>query len=70
MLPCRNVRREPVNYAALLGVIAAASFAAPLIADLGVTLGLSESVSPSLSLAVAALIVAAWLVVVRGPGRQ
>ena len=64
------MRREPVNYAALLGVIAAASFAAPLIADLGVTLGLSEAASPSVSLAVAALIVAAWLVVVRGPGRQ
>lgn len=69
MLPCRNVRREPINYAALLGVIAAASFAAPLFADLGVTLGLGEGASPSVSLVIAALIVAAWLAIARGAGR-
>jgi len=60
------VRREPVNYAALLGVIAAASFVAPLVADVGVAFGLRESVTSQVSLAVAAMIVAGWLFVSRG----
>lgn len=58
-------RDQQLNYAALLGVIAAASFAAPLVADLGVTLGLSDSAFAPLSLVVAAVIVIVWLVAVR-----
>lgn len=61
-----RVRRDQgLNYAALLGVIAAASFAAPLVADLGVTLGLSDASFAPVSLAVAAAIVIGWLVVAR-----
>ncbi|HET8985531.1 MAG TPA: hypothetical protein VFN03_07210 [Trueperaceae bacterium] len=58
-------RDQGLNYAALLGVIAAASFAAPLVADLGVTLGLSDASFAPVSLVVAAAIVIGWLVVVR-----
>lgn len=57
---------QGLNYAALLGVIAAASFAAPLVADLAVTLGLSDSTFAPVSLVVAATIVIVWLVAARG----
>jgi hypothetical protein len=59
-------RDQGLNYAALLGVIAAASFAAPLVADLGVTLGLSDASFAPVSLVIAAAIVIGWLVAVRG----
>lgn len=55
-----------MNYAALLGVIAAASFAAPLLADLGVSLGLSDEVFAPVSLIIAAAIVVGWLAVLGG----
>lgn len=58
-------REDDLNYAGLLGVIAAASFVAPLVADVGVTLGLSDAATSPVSLVVAAAIVAAWLVAVR-----
>jgi len=55
-----------LNYAALLGVIAAASFAAPLVADFGVAMGLSDATFAPMSLVVAATIVIGWLVAARG----
>ncbi|HLU82361.1 MAG TPA: hypothetical protein VKZ43_03080 [Trueperaceae bacterium] len=56
-------RERDVNYAALLGVIAAASFLAPLVADLGVRLGLDDSAFAPVSLLVAVVIVVVWLAV-------
>ena len=50
-----------VNYTALLGVIAAASFLAPLVTDAGVSLGLSDTLFAPVSLIVAASIIIAWL---------
>lgn len=58
-------REDELNYAGLLGVIAAASFAAPLVAGLGESLGLSDQATSPISLVVAAAIVVAWLVAVR-----
>lgn len=59
-------RDQGLNYAALLGIIAAASFAAPLLTGLGVSLGLSDSVSAPASLVLAVAIVAVWLLAARG----
>jgi len=55
-----------LNYAALLGVIAAASFAAPLLTRLAVGLGLSDAAFAPVSLLVAAAMVSAWLAADRG----
>lgn len=51
-----------MNYAALLGVIAAATFSLPLLARLAESLGLPRSMGVGVSLLIAALAAGAWYV--------
>lgn len=55
-----------LNYAALLGVIALASFAAPLATRVAVAFGMRLGLVGPLSLTLAVLIVTVWLLVARG----
>lgn len=54
-----------MNYAALLGVIAAAAFTLPLVARLAVSLGLPRATGVAVSLLTAVLAAAIWYVKAR-----
>jgi len=59
-----------VNYAALLGVIAAATFTLPLLARLAESLGLHRSTGVVVSLAIAVAVALGWYVRARSAARR
>lgn len=59
-----------MNYAALLGVIAAATFTLPLLARLAVSLGLHRGTGVAVSLAIAVAVALWWYVRARSAARR
>lgn len=61
---------QGVNYAALLGVLAAVTFTLPLLARLAETLGLHRSTGVAVGLALAACVALGWYVRARAAARR
>jgi len=59
-----------VNYAALLGLLAAVTFTLPLLARLAESLGLHRSAGVAVSLAIAVIVALGWFVRARAAARK